>query len=108
MSTKRARMMLPPKPSAKRDMSVNVRFTQAEYQALGRIAAYRAVTVTELVYHVVSQAALPQLQEEMAAELATDSTATTEPADLTNPLASPSTLIDRPGALANGRHPEYA
>ena len=70
MSSKKPTSLLPPKRPAKRDAGVNVRFTQDEYDELERIANYRDISVTELVYHVVSQFALPQLRDEMETEIA--------------------------------------
>jgi len=76
MSAKKLTQMLPPKRSAKREVGVNVRFTQDEHEALVRIAEYRDITVTELIYHVVSQVGLPTLLEEMDAEIAATQGAT--------------------------------
>lgn len=70
MSVKKLTQMLPPKRSAKREVGVNVRFTQDEHEDLVQIAEYRDITVTELVYHVVAQVGLPLLREEMEAEIA--------------------------------------
>ena len=76
MSAKKLTQMLPPKRSAKREVGVNVRFTQDEHEELVRIAEYRDITVTELVYHVVAQVGLPSLLEEMDAEIAAVQAAT--------------------------------
>ena len=76
MSAKKLTQMLPPKRSAKREVGVNVRFTQDEHEELVRIAEYRDITVTELVYHVVAQVGLPSLLEEMDAEIAAAQAAT--------------------------------
>ena len=76
MSAKKITQMLPPKRSAKREVGVNVRFTQDEHDELVRIAEYRDITVTELVYHVVAQVGLPSLLEEMDAEIAATQSAT--------------------------------
>ncbi|MHB8627001.1 MAG: hypothetical protein ACYDBJ_06155 [Aggregatilineales bacterium] len=75
MTAKKWTPMLPPKRAAKREVGVNVRFTPAEHAALEHIATYREITVTELVYHVVAQVALPQLREEMDEELAANAPA---------------------------------
>lgn len=66
MSSKKL-VLLPPLRVAKRDRGVNVRFTQDEFDWLNQIAEYRATTVTELVYYV-TQAVLPELQNEMDEE----------------------------------------
>ena len=68
MSTK-TQSLLPPKRSARRVAGVNVRFTQDEYDELERIANYREITVTELVYHVMARVMLPRLRNEMETEL---------------------------------------
>jgi len=71
MSThKNVPAMLPPKPTGKRDFAVNVRFNEADQEALKLIAAYRETTVTELIHYVVSRVALPRLLEEMQQEQA--------------------------------------
>lgn len=89
MTAKKWTPMLPPKRAAKREVGVNVRFTQAEHEALERIAAYREITVTELVYHVVAQVALPQLCEEMDEELAANPPANPEPGPSVKPVTVP-------------------
>lgn len=61
--------MLPPKPSAKREMSVNIRFSQAEHMRLKRIADYRGLTVTALLYHVIVHAVVPRLEKEIQIEV---------------------------------------
>jgi hypothetical protein len=60
--------MLPPKPSPKRDIGVNIRFNATEYQRLKDIAAYRAITVTTLLHYVISNAVLPRLEREIQKE----------------------------------------
>lgn len=85
---KKLASLLPPKRPAKRDSGVNVRFTQDEYDELERIATYRDISVTELVYHVIAQFALPQLRDEMEAELADSKTTLSEHIDPVQPSAT--------------------
>lgn len=61
--------MLPPKPTAKRSVAVNVRFSGIEYERLKRIADYRHLSVTTLVHHVVGNYLLPRLEREMRKEI---------------------------------------
>lgn len=68
MAHKSSPSMLPPKPVGKREFAVNVRFSKSEREALQQIAAYRETTITELVHHVISTIALPQMLEEMRRE----------------------------------------
>lgn len=60
--------MLPPKPSAKRDIGVNIRFNTAEYERLKRIAEYRGISVTTLLHYVIANGVLPRLEREMRKE----------------------------------------
>lgn len=60
--------MLPPKPSPKRDIGVNIRFNTAEYDRLKHIAAYRGISVTTLLHYVITNGVLPRLEREMRKE----------------------------------------
>lgn len=88
MSPKKLTSLLPPKRAAKRELGVNVRFTQEEYDALESVATYRDITITELIYHVVAQFAIPQLREEIEAEIAASKQVAPDGADLHLPSNS--------------------
>jgi len=60
--------MLPPKPSPKRDIGVNIRFNTAEYERLKHIAEYRGISVTTLLHYVITNGVLPRLEREMRKE----------------------------------------
>ena len=60
--------MLPPKPSPKRDIGVNIRFNTAEYERLKQIAEYRSISVTTLLHYVITNGVLPRLEREMYKE----------------------------------------
>ncbi len=61
--------MLPPRPSPKRDIGVNIRFNALEYERLKRIADYRGLSVTTLLHYVIEHHVLPRLEREMEKEL---------------------------------------
>ena len=65
--------MLPPKPSPKREISVNIRFNAIEYERLKRIATYRGTSVTTLLHYVISNAVIPRLEREMQKEKSSES-----------------------------------
>ncbi len=60
--------MLPPRPSPKRDIGVNIRFNALEYERLKRIADYRGLSVTTLLHYVIEHHILPRLEREMDKE----------------------------------------
>lgn len=60
--------MLPPKPSPRRDIGVNIRFNAAEYERLRHIADYRGISVTILLHYVITNGVLPRLEREMRKE----------------------------------------
>ncbi len=60
--------MLPPRPSPKRDIGVNIRFNALEYERLKRIADYRGLPVTTLLHYVIERHVLPRLEREMEKE----------------------------------------
>jgi len=60
--------VLPPKPSPRRDIGVNIRFNAAEYERLRHIAVYRGISVTILLHYVITNGVLPRLEREMRKE----------------------------------------
>ncbi|MHB8624623.1 MAG: hypothetical protein ACYDBJ_10695 [Aggregatilineales bacterium] len=60
--------MLPPKPSPKREIGVNIRFNTIEYERLKQIATYRGISVTTLLHYVISNAVIPRLEREIQKE----------------------------------------
>ena len=63
--------LLPPAEEAeRREKPVHVRFTDEEYERFKRLAAYRKISLARLMRHVLVNAALPLLEEEMQAEIA--------------------------------------
>ena len=60
--------MLPPKPTPKRDIAVNIRFNRLEYERLKLVADYRGISVATLLHYVVTNAVLPRLEREMQKE----------------------------------------
>ena len=89
MAIKKIPSMLPPKRAAKREFGVNVRFTHEEHDVLQQVAIYRNMTITELVYYVVGQVALPQLVDEMNEEQIAESTPAPTPPATEPPVQSP-------------------